>query len=143
MRRISLLVIFLSIAFYSRAQNDEPIPLVSFSEIIINLSFPQFRALTADGGFVEVDGGVRGIIIYREDAEHFIAYERNCTYEANESCARVDTDISRLFLIDHCCGSRFGFSDGYPTKGPASRPLRKYRISQTGNTLTVTDEIVF
>ena len=143
MRKIKLSLCLLMLATWARGQADEPIPYATFSEIIVNLNYPQFRLLKADGGFVEIDGGVRGIIVYRENANTFIAYERNCPYEAIESCARVEADLSRLFLIDRCCGSTFSFSDGYPMKGPASRPLRKYRTQLSGTTLTITDEIVF
>ncbi len=143
MRKIKLSLFFLIIGISGYGQEDEPIPFATFSEIIVNLSFPQYRALKADGGFVEVEGGVKGIIIYREDATTFLAYERNCSYKAGESCARVDPDLSRLFLIDRCCGSNFNFTDGYPMKGPATRPLRKYRTQLSGTTLTITDEIIF
>jgi nitrite reductase/ring-hydroxylating ferredoxin subunit len=143
MKKLFLVSLLSILALAVSAQTDQPIPLASFSDITINMNFPQFRALKADGGFVEVDGGVRGIIVYREDEEHYLAFERNCPYEPEESCAKIDADISRLFIICNCCGSRFNFSDGYPSKGPASRQLRKYRISLSGNTLTVTDEIIF
>ena len=143
MRKIKLSLLLLVLVTWAKGQADEPIPLATFTEIIVNLNFPQFRPLKADGGYVEIDGGVKGIIVYRENATTFIAYERNCSYEAGESCARVEADLSRLYLIDRCCGSTFSFSDGYPMKGPASRPLRKYRTLLSGTTLTVTDEIVF
>ena len=143
MRKIELSLLFLVLGVCAYGQTDEPIPFATFSEIIVNLNFPLYRALKTDGGYVEIEGGVRGIIVYREDATTFIAYERNCSYEAAEACARVEPDLSRIFLIDRCCGSNFNFSDGYPTKGPASRPLQKYRTQLSGTTLTITDEIVF
>ncbi len=138
--KLCLLLLFPAIGVYG--QTDEPIPFVSFTEITINMTFPQYRPLSNDGGFVEIDGGVRGIIVYRVDATTFIAFERNCSYQAGSACAQVDVDISRLFLIDRCCGSNFSLSDGYPTKGPASRALRRYRIEIAGSTLTVTDEVL-
>ncbi len=142
MKKIRLCLIFLLPAAGCYAQADEPIPFANFSEITINLTFPEYRALKSDGGFVEIDGGVRGIIVYRIDATTFEAYERNCPYRPEEACARVDVDISKIFLTDRCCGSNFNFADGYPTNGPASRPLRRYRTSLAGATLTITDEIV-
>ena len=142
MKKIRLCLFFLVVALSGYSQVDEPIPFANFTEITINFTFPEYRALKSDGGYVEIDGGVRGIIVYREDATHYIAYERNCSYRATEACARVDVDISKIFLIDRCCGSNFSLSDGYVTHGPAALPLRKYRTQLTGSTLTVTDEIV-
>jgi len=137
----SLLLLMLAVSGYSQA--DDAIPFAAFSEITTNLTFPEYRPLKSDGGFIEIDGGVRGILVYRVDPTTYIAYERNCPYRATEACARVDVDISKIFLIDRCCGSNFNFADGYPTNGPASRPLRRYRTSLTGSTLTITDEIVY
>lgn len=142
MKKNRLCFLLLLLAASAYAQADEPIPFASFTEITINTTFPQFRALTTDGGFVEVDGGIRGIIVYRVDANSFLAFERDCPYKPNSSCARVEVDMSRIFMIDRCCGSTFNFSDGYPTKGPASWPLRRYRAQVSGTTITITDEIV-
>ncbi len=142
MKKNKLCLLFLLVAVYAYGQADEPIPFANFPEITINLTFPQYGILKSDGGYVEIDGGVRGIIVYRLDATTFIAYERNCPYRATEACARVDVDISKIFLIDRCCGSTFGFADGYVTGGPARYSLRRYRTQVSGSTLTITDEIV-
>jgi nitrite reductase/ring-hydroxylating ferredoxin subunit len=141
MKKIKLCLLFLTIAMGGYSQADEPIPFASFTDITVNLTFPEFSALRSDGGFVEIDGGVRGIIVYRIDAGTFMAYERNCPYRATEACAQIDVDLSKIFLTDRCCGSNFNFADGFPTNGPASRPLRRYRTSVSGSTVTITDEI--
>jgi len=142
MRKINLCLSFLLSAVYGYSQADEPIPFANFPEITINLTFPQYGMLKSDGGYVEIDGGVRGIIVYRMDATTFFAYERNCPYRPTEACARVDVDISKIFLIDRCCGSTFGFADAYVTGGPARYSLRRYRTQVSGSILTITDEIV-
>lgn len=124
---------------------DDPIPIVSFDEVVINLSFPAFTALNREGGYKDVSdlgGGVRGIILYRISPTAFAAYEKNCSYTPNEACATVEAHSSGLFMIDPCCTSSFNFSDGLPTGGPAWRPLRQYRTQFNGNVLTITDEII-
>jgi hypothetical protein len=143
MKGIKLSLLFSLIGFCAFGQDDEPIPIVAFSQIFVNMNFPQYRALKNEGGFVEIEGGVRGIIVYCESLTNYIAYERDCPYGPRNPCAQVGIDISRLFLTDFCCGSTFNFSDGYPTKGPATRPMRKYKTSLSGSTLTITDEIVY
>ena len=89
-----------------------------------------------------IDGGVRGIILYRESSTLYHAYERNCTYLPNEACATINVDISELFLIDPCCNSTFELITGYPTGGPAYFPLQKYRVLLDGSLLTITDEVI-
>ncbi|MGE0770167.1 MAG: Rieske (2Fe-2S) protein [Cyclobacteriaceae bacterium] len=122
---------------------DDPIPIVSFNEIVINLSFPEYIVLRNDKGFKELpEGGVRGIIIYHAGGTTYHAYERNCSYRPNEACATVNVHSSGLFMTDPCCGSNFNFEDGSPSGGAAWRPLRKYRTQLNGDLLTITDEIL-
>lgn len=121
---------------------DDPIPFVPFSEIYINLNLPEYVALKFDGGSMPIDGGVRGIILYRVNATTYIAYERNCSFQPNEACATVDVHISQLYMFDPCCGSTFSFADGSPLGGVAWRPLHRYRTKVDAEILTITDEIV-
>lgn len=113
------------------------IPLVSFNESI-NLSNQQYVALRADNGAAYVAGGVRGLIVVRQNASTYLAFERNCTYRANDTCARVRIDPSRLFLRDACCGSEFDLQ-GRVRTGPANLPLRRYTTALSGNLLTITN----
>lgn len=119
---------------------DDPIPPPApFPDIIINTSLPQFTALQFDGGIMYHDGGVRGLIIYRENASRFRAFERNCSYQPNEACALVEIHPSNLYLFDACCSSSFNLR-GEPTGGVAWRPLREYKSSVTGTELRITDD---
>ena len=124
---------------------DDPIPIVNFDELVVNLSFPDYTELNREGGYKDVSdlgGGVRGIILYRISSSAFVAYEKNCSYTPNEACATVEVHSSGLFMTDPCCTSSFNFSDGLPTGGPAWRQLRQYRTQFNGNVLTITDEII-
>lgn len=122
---------------------DDPIPFVPFSPIQINLAFPEFTSLRSDGGSYLLDeGGVRGIIVYRQNASTYFAYEANCSFRPNEACATVQVHQTTLFMEDPCCNSTFDFSTGLPTGGPAWRPLRKYETILFNGELTITDEIV-
>ena len=120
--------------------SDDPIPEGIFPDIIFSLNLPQYSPLKLDGGSVSIDGGVRGIIIYRKNSNTYLAYERNCSFHPNDACATVDVHSSKLFLIDTCCGSSFGFDDGVPTGGPAWRPLRRYKTYLNGYELTINSE---
>jgi hypothetical protein len=140
-------VLLLSFFLFSCDPNlvDDPIPIVNFDDLVINLSFPDYIELNREGGYKDVSdlgGGVRGIVLYRISSTAFVAYEKNCSYTPNEACATVEVHSSGLFMIDPCCASSFNFSDGLPTGGPAWRPLRQYRTQFNGNVLTITDEII-
>ena len=119
-------------------QIEDGIPMVIVNETI-NLNNYQYQALNLIGGYVYLNAGVRGIIIYRQSLNEYIAIERNCTFQPMEQCADVGVDQSTLFLIDTCCNSTFDFN-GFPTGGPATFPLRQYRTVLNNNLLTITNE---
>ena len=121
------------------SSNPEPqVPFISFNESlsVLDQRYPQLRT---DNGAVELpNGGVRGLIIVRQNANTYLAFERNCPYRPYEACATVSVDASRLFLVDSCCGSQFTLQ-GQVRGGPATRPLRQYATSLSGNLLVVTN----
>jgi nitrite reductase/ring-hydroxylating ferredoxin subunit len=122
----------------SDTNNVEPqIPLVTFSETL-NVTNQQYTPLRADNGAIYHAGGVRGLIIVRQSANTYLAFERNCTYRVSDTCSRVRIDASRLFLKDPCCGSQFDLQ-GRVQSGPASRSLRQYTTSLSGNILSITN----
>ena len=116
---------------------EDQIPLAIVNETI-NLTNQQYLNLQFVGGHVNISGGVRGIILYHASNNEYRAFERNCSFEALNNCARVEVDGSGLFLIDTCCVSTFSF-DGFPTGGPAGLPLRLYNTILEGNLLTITN----
>lgn len=136
-------LILISLVGCTRDLSDDPIPIIPFVDVVINLNLPEYLSLRTDGGNKELStGGVRGLIIYRVSATSYIAYERNCSYHPNEACATVNVHSSGFFMIDPCCSSNFSFTDGTPTGGPAWRPLQRYRTQLNGTTLTISDEII-
>jgi nitrite reductase/ring-hydroxylating ferredoxin subunit len=144
-RAASIILLFGSAFLFSCEPQlvDDPIPLVAFNDIVLDLDFPENNALRNAGGFRALPrGGVRGIIVYRTLASRFLAFERNCSFRPNDACSTVDPHISGLFMICHCCNSTFDFENGNPTGAPAWRPLLQYRVQQAGSVLTITDEVI-
>ncbi len=136
-------LILLSLVACSRDLSDDPIPIIFFADVVIELGLTEYNSLKTDGGFKELNtGGVRGIILYRVNSATYFAYERNCSYRPNEACATVNVHNSGLFMTDPCCNSSFNFSDGNPSGGPAWRQLQRYRTQLSGSTLTISDEII-
>ena len=122
-------------------RSDDPIPFIPFSDFVANLSAPEYQSLAVNGGIKEINSiGVRGVIIYRRDAETYLAFERNCSYHPNDACATVNVHSSNLYMVDPCCNSAFSFTDGSPTGGVAWRPLRRYTTNLAGTLLTIIAE---
>ena len=122
---------------------DDPIPWQPFDIIQLNLNLPEYIHLRSDRSHAYLNnGGVRGIIVYHDTGNNYIAYERTCSFQPNSACATVEVHVSTLYILCPCCSSTFDLATGFPTGGPAWRPLRQYETSVTGSTLTVTDLVV-
>lgn len=138
--RVKLFLLFLIPFAFACSKDKERvdyIPDVYVSQQL-NLTNQQYVALRQDRGFVYLPGGVRGIILVRQSANRYLAFERNCTYQPSDTCGRVQVDASNLFLSDPCCGSKFDF-EGAVIAGPAAYPLKQYATSLSGNLLYITN----
>ncbi|UOQ78833.1 hypothetical protein MUN84_10035 [Hymenobacter sp. 5516J-16] len=134
----SILATGLMSAACNSATNDaQPqIPLAAVNEVVF-LTNQENSNLRFDNGAVYHKGGVRGLIIVRQNANSYLAFDRNCPYQPLDTCARVKIDPF-LRLYDPCCKSQFSFQ-GQVQGGPATRPLRQYNTALSGNTLTITN----
>ena len=144
MRGSILLPLALLLAACNSATTTQTIPSISFSTQI-NITNQQYQALRFDNGVVALPatgingGGVKGLLVVRQSAGNYLAFERNCPYQPYDACSTVSLDRgSRLFFRDSCCTSQFDFR-GNVTGGPATRPLRSYSTSLSGNLLTITN----
>jgi hypothetical protein len=144
MRGSTLLPLTLLFAACNSATTTQTIPSISFSTQI-NITNQQYQALRFDNGVVALPatglngGGVKGLLVVRQNASTYLAFERNCPYQPYDACSTVSLDRnSRLFFRDSCCTSQFDFR-GNVTGGPALRPLRQYTTSLSGSLLTITN----
>lgn len=130
---IAILLIAISIlACEKNSSNSNGTP-TAYVDLYVNITFPSYAMLNSVGGWVYVNGGVRGILLYRKSVSEFIAYERNCTYQPNTPCATVFVDVNGLILRDTCCGSKFLITDGSVNQTPATIPLTRYQTTFDGN----------
>lgn len=138
MRTKIVILVFLiaTAAFSCRKKNKDEIQYVTVN-FDISLTDPSFVDLNAVGGWVYVTGGVRGIIIYRLTQTDFLAWERNCPYTPDETCAKVYVDSTNVQAKDDCCGSIFSIINGSVLQSPASKPLKQYTTILTGTNLRV------
>jgi len=120
--------------------SSDPSPYIPYTIVneVLNLTGQENANLRFDNGVVTHSGGLRGLIVVRQSTSTYLAFERTCPYQPENTCARVHIDASRLFLVDSCCTSKFDLQ-GQPIAGPASRPLRRYATALSGNLLTITN----
>lgn len=134
---MKVLFIFLSIIvllFSSCKKNSQnPVPSYAF-DFNINLTLPSYSNLLGVSGWAYVNGGSKGIIVYRRGIDEFIAFDRHSPADENGDCDTPlypDSD-NYLQLNDDCNGATFSLYDGSPISG-SDYGLRMYQTSWNGN----------
>jgi nitrite reductase/ring-hydroxylating ferredoxin subunit len=136
--KIFLFVLTFIFAFASNSckkDDDSQVPFVAV-DITLNLDLPDNLPLLNPGGWLQVTGGSRGIIVYRINLDEFVAFDRHCTFEAEKGCKITVNSESNVTAIDNqCCSSVFSIIDGFPQSGNAKRQLREYSTSFNGTNI--------
>ena len=142
---VGLALVSLLVACGSKSDAQPQIPYAPVN-LSLSLAAQEYAALRFDNGAVTIpakglagNGGVKGVIVVRQSAGTFLAFERNCPYQPYNTCALVSLDRnSKLFMRDSCCTSQFDLK-GQVTGGPAPLPLKQYSVSVQGNLLSITN----
>lgn len=133
-----LFILFFSLAFFlssCKKNKNHPVPNIPF-DITIDINLPSYNALIGVGGWTYVEGGSRGIIVYRRSIEEFVAFDRHSPEDPEATCLHPlypDTD-NFLTLNDSCSGAKFSLYDGSPISG-SEFGLRQYQTVYNGSNL--------
>ena len=137
MRLVKILfILLLPFCFSCKKKNkNHPIPSIPI-DITIDLTLPSYTALNGVGGWCYVNGGIKGIIVYRMSPDVFVAWERQSPEDPENTCATALTPDEENFLelVDACSGARFSLYDGSPVSG-SEWGLRQYQTLWDGSNL--------
>jgi hypothetical protein len=116
-------------------QNQHPVPFVPV-DITIDIQLPSYSNLQGVGGWTYLNGGSRGIIVYRKAIDEFVAFDRHAPSDPEGSCpiALYPDDQNFLQLIDSCNNAVFSLYDGSPVSNSIFG-LRQYATQFNGNNL--------
>jgi hypothetical protein len=116
-----------------KTNNNHPVPSVPF-DISVNITLPAYDDLIGVSGYAYVNGGSRGIIVYRRGIDDFVAFDRHSPADPTGICAQPLTPNTDNFLMldDTCSNAQFSLYDGSPVSG-SEFGLRQYQVSWDGN----------
>ena len=97
---LSLIITFLA------CDSKEKYICDTYVNIEIDLNLPEFSDLNVIGKSIFVDGGCKGIIIYKSATNEYKIYDRNCSFEPALSCSFVDS-INATVAYCSCCPLHF------------------------------------
>ena len=126
---------FLLLSAKCNNQNQHPVPFVPV-DITIDIQLPSYSNLQGVGGWTYLNGGSRGIIVYRKAIDEFVAFDRHAPSDPEGSCpiALYPDDQNFLQLIDSCNNAVFSLYDGSPVSNSIFG-LRQYATQFNGNNL--------
>tara|TARA_B100001287_G_scaffold276357_1_gene286886 strand:- start:1095 stop:1508 length:414 start_codon:yes stop_codon:yes gene_type:complete len=135
MRLIYLLSLI--IAFLVACDSKEKYICDTYVNIEIDLNLPEFSDLNVIGKSIFVDGGCKGIIIYKSATNEYKIYDRNCSFEPALNCSFIDS-INATVAYCKCCPSAFLIDqNGIPVNSPALLPLKKYNYTLNNQVLYI------
>jgi len=128
-----IFLLLVGLLFSCKKNNSNPVPNIPF-DITININLPSYSNLIGVSGWAYVNGGSKGIIVYRRGIDEFIAFDRHSPADVNGDCATPlypDAD-NYLQLNDDCNSATFSLYDGSPISG-SDYGLRQYQTAWNGN----------
>jgi hypothetical protein len=122
----------------SKHQNvaDNPVPYVPVS-ITLYPNDPLNLPVQGIGGWMYINGGINGIVLYRKSEQEFIAIERTSSQLPDDPKARVVVLKDNFTLADTVSNSHWRLIDGTVVQGPAEWSLRLYGTTYDGNALRI------
>lgn len=134
----NLLFIFVSLFLLSSKcskQNQNPVPFVPV-DVTIDIQLPSYSNLQGVGGWTYLNGGSKGIIIYRRGIDDFVAFDRHSPADPDGTCQfpLFPEDQNFLQLKDTCNNAVFSLYDGSPVSN-CVYGLRQYATQFNGNNL--------
>lgn len=131
--RFILFAIPLMLLLACTKNNNHPVPNIPF-DITINLTLPSYSELMGVGGYAYVNGGSKGIIVYRRGIDDFVAFDRHSPADPAGTCALPLTPDENNFLVlnDTCNSAQFSLYDGSPIAN-SDFGLRQYTTSWNGS----------
>ncbi len=127
---LCLVSVLYLVSCHKNQQN--PVPNIPI-DITIDLGLPSYYALQGVSGYAYVNGGSRGIIVYRKALDQFVAFDRHSPADPNGSCPLplYPNPSNFLELLDSCSSAKFSLYDGSPiTDCPYG--LRQYATQYNG-----------
>ncbi len=130
-----ILYLFVFVALISSCNTDtSELPDIMVDEVVY-INNPSNIGLQAPTGWAYINGGIRGIIVYRVSDTNFKAYERSCPHLSPNDCTFLDVE-NGIKVICRCDKMEFLLATGEPING-APVGLKEYRTYYNPDTGTV------
>ncbi len=136
------LILFFSLIFLSSCKDDFvdnnkylPNIAVNFS---VDLNLPEANGLLTVGGFAKFpDKGIRGVIVFNNGLDNYVAFDLACPHIPLQDCSTMTFNQGDLFMKCICDDEKFSKLDGSPLNPNITYAARMYLVEKSGNSLFI------
>jgi len=104
----------------------------------VYLNNPSNNNLLFVGGYVEIPGGIKGIVVYRGSGDLFYAFDLACPNSPPSDCTKMTVD--GVNMICSCDDSKYALAlGGAPQQSSTKYGAKEYKVVNNGQTLLITN----
>ena len=111
--------------------------LIGITDFRIDPNSAYYSGLSMVGGYMYLNGGSRGVFVYRDSYNHFLAYERACPHDDGQ-VKSADGWSDSILECPECHTFFIVTNDGIPLEdGATTCPLYQYSTTYSDGYLYV------
>jgi len=134
----NIFLLFILCLFFACGDPDDGNPILP--DVAVNqtiyLNNPANNALLFTGGYVEIGGGIKGIVVYRGAGEQFFAYDLACPHLNPSACTKMIIEDA-FFMVCTCDETKFSLALGGAPQSGTKYPAKEYKVTKSGETLVI------
>ncbi|MCF6183795.1 MAG: hypothetical protein L3J56_04055 [Bacteroidales bacterium] len=136
-----LFLIFITLSFFSCkddfVDNNKYLPNISVN-FSVDLNLPEANGLLTVGGYaIFYNEGIRGVIVFNNGLDNFVAFDLACPHIPLQECSTMIFNPGDLYLECDCDGEKFSKLDGSPLNPEIRYAARMYIVNKSGNALFI------
>ncbi len=132
------LLIFLTLMNCTDSENDNNPYLREVAvNITVYLNNPSNNNLLFAGGYVEISGGIKGIVVYRSANDVFYAFDLACPNSPPGDCSKMTVD--GLNMICSCDDTKYALPLGGAPQNGGKYGAKEYKVINNGQSLLITN----
>lgn len=116
--------------------NNPFLPNVAVNQTVY-LNNPSNNNLLVPNNFVEISGGIKGIVVYHGASDIFYAYDLACPNSDPNSCVKMTVDGT--FMICSCDNTKYALALGGTPQNGGKYGAKEYKVINNGQSLLITN----
>ncbi|MDY7396399.1 hypothetical protein UMM65_14200 [Aureibaculum sp. 2210JD6-5] len=133
---VAFLALFILANCSDPDDNNPNLPNVAVNQTVY-LNNPSNNNLLFVNGYVEISGGIKGIVVYHGASDIYYAYDLACPNSPPSECSKMTVD--GLNMICSCDDYKYALSLGGAPQNGGKYAAKSYKVVNNGQSLLITN----